>query len=421
MLGRLYRAERLFSLGQKLAAQERVEAALRAFEQALALRPRAVGISLHWALALSEAGRLSEAQEVLQQAMTLQPTNPVLPMFLGQIFFDHAKYSMARMWCDRAQALNPYNSHTIALQALIDMALGHIPQGYRGLIQPLPLPVTALERVLLRCGRRDHPPSVLQQANTALQSRLLVVVETYLLHHGTQARTLSQQLAATSEVSEASVRARSIMGAIDRFCTHVVMGTKRLYTRVRYAGNAASRERRLLHATAEEAYYLGDSHTALACYTSLLKQMPECAELHQRLFEISYEQGDFRRALKHLRATLGQGVASDTLDAWQSLYLGELLYHAGRFSEAAACLARAASLRLHDYKLYYYLGLCRLRDGASREARRQFARAVQILNPGICSVRLDEVWRVYQRSQGASQKHNPPPPSVIPLADQEAT
>ena len=57
------------------------------------LRPRAAGIYLHHALALAETSRWLEAVLALQQAMALQPTNPVLPMFLGRIYLDHADYA----------------------------------------------------------------------------------------------------------------------------------------------------------------------------------------------------------------------------------------------------------------------------------------------------------------------------------------
>jgi predicted Zn-dependent protease len=174
------------------------------------------------------------------------------------------------------------------------------------------------------------------------------------------------------------------------------MGAKRLYTHVRYAGDAGERTHRLLQTAAEEAYYVGNSAEAQLLYAQLFKQNPACRVLNQQMFAIYYEHGDFRRALKHLRRLLAHGMPPDEPDAWQSLCLGELLYQTGQILEAATYLDRAASMRLQDYKLFYYLGLCRLHDGAMREARRQFARAVQMLNPGICTIRLDEMLRVHQ-------------------------
>lgn len=395
MVGRLRRAERLFSRGQKLAAQYCIDEALLAFEQAFALRPRAVGISLHWALALAEAGRLSEAHETMQLALALQPSNPVLPMFLGQIYFDFAEYNTARSWCERALTLNPHNHHAVALRALIDMALGDIHQGYRCLTQPLPLATTILERGLLRCTKGRHL-SVLQQTNAALQSRLLLLAEAYLRQHAVHGHTLFQQLTAAYSELGTPEPAGGIVAAIDRFCTRMVMGAKRLYTRVRYAWDAGERTHRLLQTAAEEAYYLGDSAAAQLLYAQLLEQNPACSLLNQQMFAISYEHGDFRRALKHLRRLLAHGEPPDEPDAWQSLCLGELLYQTGQILAAASYLDQAASMRLQDYKLFYYLGLCRLHDGAMHEARRQFARAVQMLNPGICAMRLDEMLRVHQ-------------------------
>src|SRR5262249_22547636 len=156
---------------QRLAAQDRFDAACEAFAQAVTLRPGAAGIHLHQALALAETARLHEAVTALQQAMALQPSNPVLPMFLGRIYFDHADYSQAATWCARALSRNPYNCHALALQALIELANSQGHQGYQGLQQSLPLPISALERACLWLGR-NRIPSVLQQANTALQGRL---------------------------------------------------------------------------------------------------------------------------------------------------------------------------------------------------------------------------------------------------------
>jgi tetratricopeptide (TPR) repeat protein len=401
MIGRLCRAERLFCRAQKLVIQDRLHEALDAFQQALALQPRAAGIYLHWALALAEADRLLEAHEAMQQAIALQPANPVLPMFLGQIFFDHAEYDTAQAWCERALTLNPHNSHAIALQALTYLALGDIPRGYQGLMQPLPLPPIGIEQGLLRFGK-PHLPSVLQQSNAALQSRLLLLVETYLLQHGVAARTLFQQLTATGNEPGTPRQAHTIMVAIDRLCTRALMGAKRMYVGVRYAMHPTTRAHRLLQSAAEEAYYLGDSPTALSSYTHLLQQIPECSKLRQPLFEIYYELGDARRALKHLQRLLGP---ENEPDAWQSLCLGELFYQVEQFPQTVAYLDRAAALRLHDYKLFYYLGLCHLHNGNAGAARRQFVRAVQTLNPDLSFLRLDEMWRVYQHLSAQPSPH----------------
>ena len=86
MMTGVLRAAWLFRRGQKLAAQGHFDAAIEAFAQAQGLRPRAAGIYLHHALALAETSRLPEAVLALQQAMALQPANPVLPMFLGRIY-----------------------------------------------------------------------------------------------------------------------------------------------------------------------------------------------------------------------------------------------------------------------------------------------------------------------------------------------
>src|SRR5437764_8198063 len=175
MMRRILRAARLFRRGQKLAAQGYFDEAIETFAHAQRLRPRAAGIYLHQALALAETSRWPEAVPALQQAMALQSDNAVLPMFLGRIYVDHADYANAALWCARALALSPTNCHALALQALIALVHGQIQQGCQRLQQPLPLPVSAVERRFLWCCR-SRLPTLLQQANAALQGRVLLHV-----------------------------------------------------------------------------------------------------------------------------------------------------------------------------------------------------------------------------------------------------
>jgi tetratricopeptide (TPR) repeat protein len=93
------------------------------------------------------------------------------------------------------------------------------------------------------------------------------------------------------------------------------------------------------------------------------------------------------------------------LDAWQAGLLGELLAVAGRYAEAAKALQQAAQQGLQDFKLFYYLGLCQVHQGAHPQARRYFAQAVQLLNPGITALRLDEMHRVYTYAASPPQPY----------------
>jgi tetratricopeptide (TPR) repeat protein len=163
MLRRFTKAERLFSRAQRLAAQHQYNAAVEAFGGALALQPRAAGMALHQALALAETAQISTAIATLQEAMRWQPDNPVLPLFVGQLCFDAADYGQAKHWCVHTLALAPYNPYALGLQALVDMALGHIPVGYACLRQPLPLPMTMAERTVLRLTRSRSPSLTIGQ------------------------------------------------------------------------------------------------------------------------------------------------------------------------------------------------------------------------------------------------------------------
>src|SRR5215471_14853723 len=240
MVRRLLRAEWLFRRGQKLAAQGHVDEAIEILTQAQALRPRAAGIYLHRALALAETSRWPEAVLALQQAMALQPANPVLPMFLGRIYLDHTDYANAALWCARALALNPANCHALALQALVELARGQIQQGCQRLQQPLPLPISVLERGFLWCSR-SRVPTLLQQANAALQGRVLLHVETLLQQYGAPARTLAQQLLDTSATHHDETCTDRLLTMLDRSLTRGIMSIRRLCMRLCYAFQPAKR------------------------------------------------------------------------------------------------------------------------------------------------------------------------------------
>ena len=398
MVRRILRAEWLFRRGQKLAAQGHFDEAIEAFAQAQGLRPRAAGIYLHHALALAETSRWPEAVLALQQAMTLQPANPVLPMFLGRIYLDHADYTNAALWCARALALSPANCHALALQALIELASGQIQQGFQRLQQPLPLPVSALERGFLWCSR-SRVPTLLQQANAALQGRVLLHVETFLLQHGAPARTLAQQLLDTSATHNdrdvyrpTADHTRSVPHPRD-------LSIQRLCIILRYAFQPAKRTLHLRFLQAEDAAYHGQAATAQALYTQVAQQEPDMPYVQERLCEVCYIQGKFREALRHLRHLLKQLPDPDQPGTELAVLLGELLCQVGQYQEAGAALAKAGTSTTRDYRLWYYLGLCQLQAGAPQVAQHSFIQAVQQLNPDIAALRLAEMSRV---SQGRS-------------------
>src|SRR5262249_20513612 len=401
MVGRVLKAEWLFRRGQRLAAQERFDAACETFAQALVLRPGAAGIYLHQALALAEASRLPEAVAALQQAMALQTGNPVLPMFLGRIYFDHADYPQASSWCARALSLNPYNCHALALQALIELASGQVQQGYQHLQQPLPLPISVLARGLLWLGS-SRVPTVLQQANATLQSRILFQAETFLLQHPARARTLAQQLLEKPASPNGGTYADRLMTLLDRCITAGILGIRRLYAALRYAFQPTRRTIHLQFLQAEHAAYRGQAATAQTLYTKVVQQDPRLLDIQARLCEVCYAQGKFREALQHLRRFLKQLPDPDHPSADVSILLGELLYQVRRYQEAATVLAPVVMGTVRDYRLPYYRGLCQLHAGAPDTVRRHFTQAVQQLNPDIAALRLAEMYRVHQRLSGAT-------------------
>jgi tetratricopeptide (TPR) repeat protein len=396
MMRRVLRAAWLFRRGQKLAVQGYFDEAIEAFAQAQGLRPRDAGIYLHHALALAETSRWPAAVLALQQAMTLQPANPVLPMFLGRIYLDHADYSNAALWCARALALSPTNCHALALQALIELANGQRQQGFQSLQQSLPLPVSALERGFLWFSR-SCIPTLLQQANAALQGRVLLHVETFLFQHGAQARTLAQQLLDTSATHNDETFTDRLLTTLDRCLTRGILSIQRLCIILRYAFQPAKRTLHLRFLQAEDAACHGQAATAQALYTHVAQQDSSIPYVQERLCEVCYIQGKFREALRHVRHLLKQLPDPDQPGAELTVLLGELLCQAGQYREAEAALAKAGTSTARDYRLRYYLGLCQLQAGAPQVAQHSFIQAVQQLNPNIAALRLAEMSRVSQQ------------------------
>ena len=377
------RAARLFAHAQQLTAQGCIDEALAVFDTLLAQRPPSAGVYLHWALALSEATRLDAAVPAMHQAMALEPDNAVLPMFLGQILFDHAAYAEARAWCERSLDLNPHQLRAAALLGLIDLASGDVAAGYQRLQQSQSPSPSWAEQIALWCGIRQ-PPNLSQQTSSIWQSRLLLVVESALRQYPT-ARTLAAQLAALEPVR---------ITAVDRLLTRSMMGVQRCFYRLRYRSQPERREAWLLYTQAEQAYYLGQMEEAVRCYDQLDAGFPARQQIEYHLYDMAAVQGDFRRALTHWRRYLKAEDRGHEATGEDALVLGELQIQIGDFTAAAASLAQAASMPWRDYRLPYYQGLCHLHAGATRSARLAFAEAVSRLHPDIATLRLDELHRL---------------------------
>ncbi len=399
------RASRYFAQGQKLTADDQLDEALMAFEQALALQPKIPGAHLHYALALSDAGRLDDAVAAMHHAMEIEPLNAVLPMFLGQILFDHEDYSKAQSWCAQSLALNPQQLRSRAYMALIDLAQGRVAQGYTQLQQTQSPSPSVAEQLVLKCGTRQ-PPVLYQQASSMWQSRLLTVVESHLMRAGSAAQTLAEQLIHDSPEAEAMKNPH----AVDRTITPWVMAIFRLCYRLRYASQPNQRDMWLRYAQAEEAYYLAQPDIAAAAYRELMPHFPEPQRLEQRLYEIAYAQGDFKRAWQHWRRWADTS-ASD-LGALDQLQQAELQYQVGDHEGAKTSLEHMATLPWRDFRVPYYQGLGHLRVGASREARRCFVETTQRLNPNIAGVRLDELYRLHNAQADASVEAPAAPVSI---------
>jgi len=235
-----------------------------------------------------------------------------------------------------------------------------------------------------------------QQANAAMQGRVLLHVETFLLQHDAPARTLALQLLDTSATHHDETFTDRLLTRLDLCLTRGIMYIQRLCTILRYAFQPAKRTLHLRFLQAEDAVCRGQAATAQALYTQVVQQAPDMPYVQERLCEVCYTQGKFRDALRHLQHLLKQLPEPDQPAAELAVLLGELLCQVGQYREAAAVLAKASTSIARDYRPWYYLGLCQLQAGAAHLAQRSFVQAVQQLNPDIAALRLAEMARVTQ-------------------------
>lgn len=392
MSAQRFQAARSMSRGQRLAAQGQFEAANTAFTQARQLRPQSIGLALHHALTLSELGQLAEAVQALEQAMVLQPGHPVMPLFLGRIYGDHGEYEQATRWCHRALALQPANPQGLALQAVLDLATGDLVRGCTRLLQPPPEPVPVSARVCLWLSRRPVP-SLLHQANAAMQGRVLLQAE-QALRQFPQAQTLAQQVLATSPPQVPEHLADRLMMGVDHGLAWGILQLRRLYTLLRYVASPDERHLQGQLLRAERAAYRGQAALAQTLYTAVARQHPEVPGLDEHLCEAYYAQGKFPEALKHLQRLRQDLPDPEQPDTIMALWLGELLCETGQHADAARFLNRPPDGPMRDYRWAYYRGLCALHAGEPHTARRAFVQAVQQIHPDLVALRLGEVARL---------------------------
>jgi tetratricopeptide (TPR) repeat protein len=130
-----------------------------------------------------------------------------------------------------------------------------------------------------------------------------------------------------------------------------------------------------------------------------MADFPEPQRLEQRLYEIAYAQGDFKRAWKHWRRW-ARTAASD-LSPLDRLQQAELQYQAGDYAGTKTSIEQMTALPWRDFRVPYYEGLCHLQAGARRQALRCFVETTRRLNPNIVGVRLDELHRLHQAQPGS--------------------
>ncbi len=110
-----------FSLGLVLANQKQFGAAIRQFELANSLQPRAAEILHNLGLAYLRSHQAAKAQAVLQQAADLQPDSVDTLLLLGQSQADQRKDVDALEVLMRARRLAPQNTAVLLLMARLSM------------------------------------------------------------------------------------------------------------------------------------------------------------------------------------------------------------------------------------------------------------------------------------------------------------
>ncbi len=148
------KSEVLFFRAQALSNKGQTDKAIRIYERALAWRPFSAGLRLQFGLTLAEKFDYSRAETEIRRAIEIEPTNPVMPMFLGRILLEQGNHQMALASLDASLIHAPQNLLCLSLKGLALLQAGETSKGLELLSQHFTFRHEWLEAlILLYCER----------------------------------------------------------------------------------------------------------------------------------------------------------------------------------------------------------------------------------------------------------------------------
>lgn len=367
-LARLVKTDILFSKGQRLVRQGRLDDALEVFDAVLALNPRHAGALLHRGLALADKGEYDEAVCSIKGAIDNGPSSFAYYLFLGRAYYDAGRLNEALDSLDRVLSLQPDTPVGRSLRSLTRLAIGYDRE--------------ACEQL----------SSDIRNTNPEVQGRALLLVESHLGGQGQDPAVFLRDGSDSND--EMSSFVSRVLNRLDRLfepALRTFFGAayfgQALYLRARYAGAGATRDARLHQMHGGQRRLYGDMEGAAQEFEAALQLDPELDEAREQLADVRFEMGDYAAAVEHIRQTeayrrsapdsdmAGQSVAGKSPHPAMSLMLGIALCRLEEYEDAARYLRFACDSGLKDNLAPYYLGICKLALGDREKAKRWFTEA----------------------------------------------
>jgi len=331
-------------------------------EEALAILDALCGRSPRWwvrlrrAIALDDLGRFGEARADIQNVVNERPQSAPARILSCRIELDAGNPQAALEAAREAARLDPANRLAKAYLGLALLAGGSIAEAYPLL----------------------HGISYLM--NEDFQSRLLLWCERCLAGQS-DSRSLEEIIAEELLGAAASTR-EAIPSRARRWIW--AMAARIRHPISRGFALAAAHER-----AAEWFLLRWQPGPAGVEYEAALQFKPDDPLIYERLIDTRYELKDYEGVVE-AADKLDQRAADPEVAA---LKTGAAKFWLRDYEGAVQCLRRSAGSVI-EFWPEYYAGLCELRIGDEREARRWFAKATSRINPRVVEKRLDEVIRV---------------------------
>ncbi len=348
-----------------------------AFERALTLRADFVPAILYKAVVLGEGGDHGEALDWAGRAVALAPRRAAYRLIQGRLAYDAGNDEAAARSFEEAIRLSPDN---------------RLAAGYRLLVRihcSLPGPeaagLDALDRLLVN-------------TSSAFQARWLVLCETALGTFAPHGRSLALQMIAASYLD-------SPPDGPSPFYQRWWRALKAFGERLNNF-SAARRETRALRQEIGQCLKAGDGQGALHRLEKAIERSGGDEDLSDQYLDLCLYQGRYGPILEDLGSETdiqgledlaarqdepGMGRKVDA-EIQRLTILALVRFHQQRWQIAIRLFEAVAAADPRDYIAPYFLGAAHLAAHRPQAAREWFARAVALINPEICRLRLQE-WR----------------------------